>query len=142
MFNRITFVIPLPPITKKNSMRIMQNRKTGKPFVGQSRQYTQYEEACSYFLKWPRGWTPVTTPVNVKCLFYMPTRRNVDGLNLCAAVDDILVKYGILKDDNRDVVAGHDGSRVYYDKENPRTEIEITPIPPEENYQQWKETRK
>ena len=41
---------------------------------------------------------------------------------------DILVDAGILEDDNSNIVAGHDGSRVLYDKENPRTEILITRI--------------
>ena len=40
--------------------------------------------------------------------------------------DDILVYYGILKDDNFMIVAGHDGSRVKVDRVNPRTEIFIT----------------
>ena len=46
-------------------------------------------------------------------------------VNLLQAVDDILVDAGILADDNYCIVAGHDGSRVYYDKQNPRTEIGI-----------------
>ena len=46
-------------------------------------------------------------------------------VNLLQAVDDILVEAGILADDNYCIVAGHDGSRVYYDKQNPRTEIGI-----------------
>ena len=74
-------------------------------------------------------------PVNVKYTFYMQTKRRVDGLNLAAAIDDILVDAGVIIDDNRDIVAGHDGTRVYYDKEHPRVEIEITPV---EGYQQWK----
>jgi hypothetical protein len=38
---------------------------------------------------------------------------------------DILVKAKVLEDDNYKIVIGTDGSRVYYDKENPRTEVEI-----------------
>ena len=64
--------------------------------------------------------------VNVKCLFYMPTHRLCDLVNLLEAIDDILVKRGILKDDNYTVIASHDGSRVYYDKNNPRTEVYIS----------------
>ena len=56
----------------------------------------------------------------------MPTMHRVDLGNLHAATDDILVKSGVLQDDNSNIVAGHDGSRVLYDKENPRVEIEIT----------------
>ena len=65
----------------------------------------------------------------------MKTKRRVDLTNLLEAVDDMLVKAGVLADDNRDIVAGHDGSRVYYDKDNPRIEIDITS---ETNYTQWK----
>lgn len=63
--------------------------------------------------------------VNVKAVFYMPTRRRVDLTNLLQALLDVLVKYGILADDNSKVVASVDGSYVDYDKENPRTEVEI-----------------
>lgn len=65
--------------------------------------------------------------MNVKAVFYMNARRKVDLTNLLEACDDILVKYEVLADDNCLIVASHDGSRVFYDKENPRTEIEITP---------------
>ena len=56
--------------------------------------------------------------------------------NLMAATHDILVKYGVLADDNRDIIASVDGSRVHYDKKNPRTEIEIEDF--NEAYEQWK----
>lgn len=55
----------------------------------------------------------------------MPTKRRVDLSNLIEAVDDILVKAGVLEDDNYKIVQSHDGSRVLHDKENPRTEITI-----------------
>ena len=69
-------------------------------------------------------WKP-KPPYNVKCLYYMPTRRKVDKTNLESAIMDILVDARILKDDNSSIVAATDGSRVMYDKENPRTEIFI-----------------
>ena len=119
----IKFTIPLAPISKKNSQRIMINRATGKPFIMPSAQYKQYESDAAYFI--PRG-VYIKTPVNVKCLFYMPTRRKVDLTNLLEAIDDVMVKAGLLADDNSDIVQSHDGSRVLYDKANPRTEIIIT----------------
>lgn len=70
-------------------------------------------------------------PRELLLLFYMATRRKVDGLNLAAGLDDILVERGILADDNSRIVAGHDGTRVLYDPKNPRTEIYITEM--EEN---------
>jgi hypothetical protein len=59
----------------------------------------------------------------------MPTRRKVDLVNLLEATCDILVKFGVLKDDSSDIVAAHDGSRVLYDKERPRAEIDVEPFP-------------
>ena len=120
----IKIVIPLAPVTKKNSQRITINRKTGKPFIMPSAAYKQYERDAAYFM--PRNKI-INSPVNVKCLFYMPTRRRCDLTNLLEAIDDILVKTGVLADDDYTVIESHDGSRVLYDKENPRTEIYITP---------------
>lgn len=68
----------------------------------------------------------IAEPVEVKCLFYMPTRRKVDLTNLLEAIDDILVYAGTLADDNSNIIVSHDGSRVLYDKENPRTEVYIS----------------
>ena len=68
----------------------------------------------------------IADPVEVKCLFYMPTRRKVDLTNLLEAIDDILVYAGTLADDNSSIIVSHDGSRVLYDKENPRTEVYIS----------------
>ena len=58
----------------------------------------------------------------------MPTRRKCDLTNLLQAIDDIMVKAGLIEDDNYKVIQSHDGSRVYYDKNAPRTEIYIYPI--------------
>ena len=58
----------------------------------------------------------------------MPTRRKCDLTNLLEAIDDIMVKSGLLADDNFTIIESHDGSRVLYDKENPRTEVQIVPI--------------
>lgn len=124
----ILFTIPGIPITKKNHQKIAINKKTGNPLIVQSGAYLAYEKAAGYFLP-PRGWEKaINYPVNVCCVYYMPNKRRVDLTNLLAATNDILVKYGILKDDNCNIVVSHDGSRVLYDKENPRVEIEIREI--------------
>lgn len=34
-------------------------------------------------------------------------------------------KYEVLEDDHSGIIYSHDGSRVLYDKENPRTEVTI-----------------
>ena len=123
----IKYTIKLPPITKKNSQQILMNRKTGRPFIMPSKQYKQYETDAAWFLK-PRPPRPIECSLNVKCLFYLPTRIKTDLTNLLEAVDDILVHSGIIADDHYGIVTSHDGSRCHWDKDNPRTEIIITKI--------------
>lgn len=117
-----TLTIPLAPITKKNHQQIVMVR--GRPMVIPSKQYRQYEKDALNFLP---GYG-LDKPLNIKCLFYMPTRRRVDLTNLLEAVDDVMVKAGTIADDNSKIIVSHDGSRVLYDKENPRTEITIEEI--------------
>ena len=126
-------VINEPPRTKKNSMQIIKlgNRYSLVP----SKQYKEYQKVCGKYLE-GLCLEPINHPVTVKCDYYMPTRRRVDLTNLLEATHDVLVKYGILADDDRDVIVSVDGSRVYYSKEHPRTEIEITDYVGE--WEEWK----
>ena len=128
------YIISLPPITKKNSQQILTNHRTGKPFIAPSRQYKKYEQAAMWYLT-PKPKAPLSGSYNIRLLFYMPTRRKVDKTNLESAIMDVLVDAKILADDNRNIVAATDGTRVYYDKENPRTEIYIEDFT--EDYDTW-----
>lgn len=121
----IRFTVKLAPITKKNSQQIFTNARTGQKFISPSKQYKAYESAALWFM--PKGLN-INEPVNVKCIFYMHTKRQCDLTNLLEAIDDVMVKAGLLADDNYKIIAGHDGSRVRYDKENPRTEVTITAL--------------
>ena len=58
----------------------------------------------------------------------MKTKRKCDLTNLLEAIDDILTHYGVIADDNYSIVAAHDGSRVFVDKQNPRTEVIIEEV--------------
>lgn len=68
---------------------------------------------------------PIDVPVNIKVIYYRKYRYRVDLVNLLEATCDILVDAGILADDCASIVYSHDGSRVFYDKNNPRAEITI-----------------
>ena len=118
------YTIPLAPVTKKNHQQILKNRKTGKPFVAQSAAYKRYEQAAGYFLA-PKPESPLTGLCEIVAVFYMPTARRVDLTNLLEALDDVLVAAGVLADDNSNILYSHDGSRVFVDRENPRTEVVI-----------------
>lgn len=114
------------PRTKKNSQRLVRLGARMIPLT--SKAYSEYERTCLAQITETRRLLAINFPVNVKCEYYMGTRRKVDLVNLLEATCDILVEAGVLVDDNCRIVARHDGSRVYYDKQNPRVEIEITMI--------------
>ena len=117
----VEFTIRLIPRTKKNSQQIIY--VNGYPRIIPSKAYKQYEKDCKPFI--PKIKT-IREPVNVKAVYYMPTRRGVDLCNLHEALCDVLVRYGVVEDDNYKIIATMDGSRVEYDKHNPRTEVTIT----------------
>ena len=128
----IEIVIPGNPTTKKNSRTARTGRtKDGRlyHYQGPSKAFIKYQESAAASLVIPpalRDKFPIDYPVNVKSIYYRKNWIRCDLTGLHQATDDILVHYGILKDDNFKIVAGHDGSRVYIDPENPRVEITIT----------------
>ena len=131
------YTIPLDPRTKKNHQRIAGSGKRCpvckrylRQYVLQSRQHDEYKIKARPFLA-PRPEEPISAPVHVTYMFYMKTHRIVDKSGLMQAADDLLVECGILEDDNSRILVSHDGTRVLYDKEHPRTEIYITEM--EEN---------
>lgn len=133
---RIEFTIPVRPATKKNSGQIIQVK--GRSLLIPSKQYKQFERACLPYLNQVKDTAGIINyPVNVQCIFFTETKRKIDLPNLLNAIDDAMVKSGLLVDDNRDIIAAHDGSRVFHDKFNPRIEIDISRM---ENYQQWNDT--
>ena len=120
-FKMITYTIPIEPRTKKNSQQIITVH--GRPIIIPSAAYKKYEKEAMAYIEPPES--PIDYPVEVECHFYMGTRRRVDLNNLLECATDVLVNAGVLDDDNSNIVVSHDGSRVRYDKESPRTEIII-----------------
>ena len=126
----IQITIPLPPITKKNQSdrsagrTVLEVRKF--PLYAHLHSIASMKKDCAVLLK-PFG---IDQPVNIAAKFYMPTKRRVDLTNLNEALHDILVKYGVLVDDNAKIIVSTDGSRVFCDKTSPRTEIIITAVEP------------
>jgi Holliday junction resolvase RusA-like endonuclease len=135
----LLYSIPLNPVSKKNSQMIVTLKRAkgpDRPTILPSAQYRKYEQQAAAHLV-PKPERPIDIPVRVQTVFYMQTRRRVDMSNLIESAHDVLVKAGILADDNRDIIASVDGSRVLYDKNNPRTEILIEPY--ETAYAVWSE---
>ena len=129
----VNLIIYCNPRTKKNNMQILKNRRTGKSFIAPSNTYKEFENICLMQITGDKRLN-INDPVNIKAIFYMETKRKVDLTNLLEAIDDTLVQANVIADDNRNIIAGHDGSRVMYCRDNPRIEIEITKV---KGYEQW-----
>jgi hypothetical protein len=138
----IYFTLPGNPCSSKNSRPIFINRKTNQRFIGKSKLLKDYIEnglialdiqkradirnLC--FRKSDSDWEgardyPIGIDIQITFTFYVKDNRRRDLVNLCQAPLDLLQKANIISDDS--IVKSLDGSRIYYDKANPRTEIEI-----------------
>lgn len=130
----IQITIPLEPRTKKNSQNIFTN-KQGNRFISTSKAYKEYVNECIFLVRQKDSELPfpISGPVNVKGLFFVGTRKKVDLINLLSCLCDVLVTFGVLEDDNCTIAVSHDGSRVFYDKNDPRTEIYIEKTSPNDS---------
>ena len=113
------------PRSKKNSMQIVRHGNYSSLIP--SKPYREYAKLCHAQID-DKLRKRIDIPCCVKGVYFMETHRKVDLGNLINATLDILVAEKVLLDDNCEIVVHHDGSRVYYDKECPRAEIDIIPI--------------
>lgn len=134
------YVVPLDPRTKKNSHRISGCGqrcplcgKYKKQFIRNAKATTDYAFLAAAYLH-PKPPEPISSKIRLVYRMYTQTMHRKDDLNLFEAMDDILVSEGILKDDDRKIIRSRDGSRVLYDKQNPRTEIYIYPYQEEDDH--------
>jgi len=115
---KIEFTIYGIPRTKKNSQQILRT-KAGRPFITQSKVSKQFEsDSIMQVPQYAR--IGIDVPCVVTTIFFMPDNRRVDLSNLISASHDILVRSGVLKDDNRKIAAVIN-AWAETDKANPRT---------------------
>ena len=77
---RYFIVIPLEPVTKKNSQRVVKNRQTGAHFIIPSLKFERYQKDVGSYFTYQKikPIEPEFYPVNIRCNFYMRTNRLVD----------------------------------------------------------------
>ena len=109
--------------SKKNSRITV--RKTGRSFPSKAHE-AWYKDATVQLMK-QRAPRKNLERVRVSIYIYFPDRRVADLTNKTESIMDLLVGYGVLKDDSWQVARPLvlDGG---YDKENPRAEIIITDL--------------
>lgn len=122
------FTIPVVPRTKKNHGQLV-TLKNGRQMMLPSKSYLAFEKAVKDWYKIAGEDVQkihITTPCNLKCIFYKDKNFKSDLVGYLQAIQDVLVKLRMFEDDNHYIIESTDGSRVYLDMENPRIEIEIT----------------
>ena len=117
---------------KKNSYKHFWHKYSGKMITTVTANYSGWEKdalmqlgRCSNGRNVKKIDKPINCPVILKCHFYNYDNRKRDVSNYLEGIQDLLVKAEILEDDNYKIIIGHDGSRMFVDKENPRMEIWI-----------------
>jgi len=126
MEESLKIIINTNPRSKKNSQEIVFNKKTGKRMVIQNKRYTEFEKECKQYM--PVLNKPIDYPINLQCKFYVCDARKRDIANYLEAIQDILVKYKILEDDNYNIVSSLNGCSMEIDRDNSRIEIIIDKI--------------
>jgi len=63
--------------------------------------------------------------LRIEYRFYLPDRRRTDLSNKVESINDLFVKYGLLEDDNWEIIKELKVSWMGVDRENPRCEIDI-----------------
>ena len=120
------FTLPIAPRTKKNHSQLV-TLKTGRQMLLPSKSYKEFEKKV---VNWVEGnfgnLQPISSPINLCCHFYKDRAVRSDLTGYLQAIQDALVKAGLLEDDNHEIVTTTDGSQVFLDRDNPRIEVEIT----------------
>jgi Holliday junction resolvase RusA-like endonuclease len=126
---KISFTIPGPPRTKKNSGRIVQ--ASGRPRMLPSKAFEEWNKQAQIYLMLEKsrcrdswvGFMPYMDPVNCRALFFVDRWPAGDAVGYYQALADALEDAGIVENDR--LISSWDGSRVILDKENPRIEVEL-----------------
>lgn len=122
---RIQITLPGSIRSKKNSKIATIVGGVNKPrraMILPSKAYKKWEKLARHHAAVQFPGEPITIPVSVRArIFYKGQRPDLSGC--LESVGDCLE--GIVWGDDG-LIESWDGSRLYHDKKNPRTEIEIT----------------
>jgi len=119
-------VIPGNCPSKKNSKRIVTNRKTNKPFIISSKRHEDWHKyAIPEMKRQFAGYRITEYPIGIKMTFYWKDLRRHDIDNGLATILDALKDANIIEDDDSRFVNTVEGKYGGLDRLNPRVEIYI-----------------
>lgn len=110
---------------KKNSKRLVYIHGRMVPISSQIFM-DWHEDAMNQLRNIKLERNKLNQPLTITATFYQPDDRKRDLSNQIESVNDLLVDYGFLEDDNRRIVQEihlYDGG---IDRKNPRCEIEVS----------------
>ena len=125
----ITLVYPGVIYSKKNSKRIVTNRRTGRPVIVSNRNAKDQENEMALVFKEQalrQRWNPKpgeTYEIDIDIWQKDNHRRDLD--NQATAILDGLVKSDVIADDNCFVLSSLSIRNRGIDKDNPRAEIYV-----------------
>jgi len=102
-----SFTIYGQPVSKKNQMQ-MARSKSGRLFPVPSAAYRKWLTLAKQQIS-GLDILHIDEPIHLRIVAFRHTKRNIDLSNIYAAVEDMLQKLGVIKDDGQ--VQSHDGSR-------------------------------
>jgi Holliday junction resolvase RusA-like endonuclease len=108
--------------SKKNSKNII--KRWWRTFIVSSKEYIKWENEQIEYL-WDNQteileWLP---PYKIEYNFYLPDKRKTDLSNKVESINDMLVKFWCIEDDNCEILQELHIYFKWVDKENPRCEI-------------------
>jgi hypothetical protein len=122
----LQFTIPGRPSTKKTSQRVV--RRGGFTKILPSLLYEKYEKHCKEFCEeaWKnQNYPPIDCGVGIKIKVYLDSWIVGDECGYQQAHGDIIQAHGIIADDMWIHWIDKNEHMIFYDKENPRIDVEI-----------------
>tara|TARA_B110000902_G_scaffold265169_1_gene348712 strand:+ start:3409 stop:3819 length:411 start_codon:yes stop_codon:yes gene_type:complete len=120
--------IPLNVPSSKNSKqwtgKMLINSKTTRNYIKSSKKdYIQGKEEFDKLLNTKEG-IELSYPIHIDMYFVRSSKRKFDYINPAQTVQDLMVKYGWIEDDNCDIIVPH-FSGYHVDTANPGVIIKI-----------------
>ena len=113
-----------PSTKRENTQQKNSKVRTGKHLVSSKAYQERENEQLKSLLAQIRP-LKLSRDLHIDYTFYMPDARKTDLSNKVESINDLLVKYWLLEDDNRNIINELNIRCGGIDKENPRCEIQI-----------------
>lgn len=121
----ITLTVPYPP--NANNLKAIFTPPRGRARMITSKKGREYFKAVAALMLQLGSPSLGDAPVHMDIQVYRPDRRKRDLSNVRKALEDALVKAGVIADDDQ-IVSDSGSKRHPPDRANPRVVVTLTPI--------------